>query len=112
MPCRRSCPKLETSFALLLFVLITIQKYFQLSIRASAHSIQRQPFYQRFQLLRFRLRAKRTIVICSGPHCNGTDKAALRLARLGYRVKVMIGGMTGWADEGFDFEAGSSNATA
>jgi rhodanese-related sulfurtransferase len=52
------------------------------------------------------------VVYCAGPHCNGTDKAALRLARLGYRVKVMIGGMTGWADEGFDFETGAPNATA
>ena len=44
------------------------------------------------------------VVYCAGPHCNGTDKAALRLARLGLQVKVMIGGMTGWADEGFAFE--------
>lgn len=41
------------------------------------------------------------VVYCAGPHCNGTDKAALHLAKLGCRVKVMIGGMTGWADEGF-----------
>jgi rhodanese-related sulfurtransferase len=44
------------------------------------------------------------VVYCAGPHCNGTDKAALRLAMLGRKVKVMIGGMTGWADEGFSFE--------
>jgi rhodanese-related sulfurtransferase len=43
------------------------------------------------------------VVYCAGPHCNGTDKAALRLGRLGRKVKVMIGGMTGWADEGFAF---------
>ena len=43
------------------------------------------------------------VVYCAGPHCNGTDRAALRLARLGRRVKVMIGGMTGWADEGLAF---------
>jgi rhodanese-related sulfurtransferase len=41
------------------------------------------------------------VVYCAGPHCNGGDKAALRLARLGRPVKLMIGGMTGWADEGF-----------
>jgi rhodanese-related sulfurtransferase len=41
------------------------------------------------------------VVYCAGPHCNGTDRAALRLARLGRHVKVMIGGMMGWADEGF-----------
>ena len=38
---------------------------------------------------------------CAGPHCNGANKAALRLARLGLRVKMMIGGVTGWIDEGF-----------
>lgn len=41
------------------------------------------------------------VVYCAGPHCNGTDKAALRLGELGCRVKVMIGGITGWVDEGF-----------
>lgn len=46
------------------------------------------------------------VVYCAGPHCNGTDKAALRLARLGRKVKVMIGGMTGWADEGFAVATG------
>jgi rhodanese-related sulfurtransferase len=43
------------------------------------------------------------VVYCAGPHCNGTDKAALQLGRLGRKVKVMIGGITGWADEGFAF---------
>jgi rhodanese-related sulfurtransferase len=42
------------------------------------------------------------VVYCAGPHCNGADKAALRLARLGRPVKKMIGGVTGWLDEGFD----------
>jgi rhodanese-related sulfurtransferase len=41
------------------------------------------------------------VVYCAGPHCNGANKAAIRLARLGYRVKEMIGGITGWRDEGF-----------
>ncbi|MDE5206480.1 rhodanese-like domain-containing protein [Citrobacter amalonaticus] len=40
------------------------------------------------------------VVYCAGPHCNGADRAALKLARLGLPVKVMIGGITGWADEG------------
>jgi rhodanese-related sulfurtransferase len=56
------------------------------------------------------------VVYCAGPHCNGTDRAALRLARLGRRVKVMIGGVTGWEDEGLPFvsgeEPGSVNADA
>ena len=41
------------------------------------------------------------VVYCAGPHCNGANKAALRLARLGLPVKMMIGGVTGWIDEGF-----------
>jgi rhodanese-related sulfurtransferase len=44
------------------------------------------------------------VVYCAGPHCNGADKAALKLAGLGRPVKLMLGGMTGWADEGFPFE--------
>ncbi len=46
------------------------------------------------------------VVYCAGPHCNGANKAAVRLARLGRPVKEMIGGMTGWADEGFEFATG------
>ncbi|BCM85334.1 rhodanese-like domain-containing protein [Methylobacterium indicum] len=42
------------------------------------------------------------VVYCAGPHCNGADKAALHLAELGVSVKVMIGGITGWVDEGFE----------
>lgn len=41
------------------------------------------------------------VVYCAGPHCNGADKAARNLARLGRPVKKMIGGVTGWIDEGF-----------
>lgn len=41
------------------------------------------------------------VVYCAGPHCNGANRAALRLARLGRPVKMMIGGVTGWLDEGF-----------
>ena len=46
------------------------------------------------------------VVYCSGPHCNGADKAAVRLARLGRPVKKMIGGIEGWNDEGFDLTTG------
>jgi len=41
------------------------------------------------------------VVYCAGPHCNGTEKAAIRLAKLERPVKKMIGGVTGWLDEGF-----------
>lgn len=46
------------------------------------------------------------VVYCAGPHCNGANKAALKLARLGRPVKEMIGGLTGWIDEGFGLERG------
>lgn len=42
------------------------------------------------------------VTYCAGPHCNGADKGALRLAKLGRSVKKMIGGVEGWKDEGFD----------
>lgn len=43
------------------------------------------------------------VVYCAGPHCNGADRAALKLSRLGLPVKIMIGGITGWEDEQFAF---------
>jgi rhodanese-related sulfurtransferase len=46
------------------------------------------------------------VVYCAGPHCNGTEKAAIRLAKLGRPVKKMIGGVTGWLDEGFHLVSG------
>lgn len=56
------------------------------------------------------------VTYCAGPHCNGADKGALKLATLGYAVKIMIGGMTGWADEGYSYargrEAGSVEIAA
>jgi rhodanese-related sulfurtransferase len=44
------------------------------------------------------------VVYCAGPHCNGAHKGAIRLAKLGRPVKMMIGGVTGWLDEGFTLE--------
>lgn len=48
------------------------------------------------------------VVYCAGPHCNGADRAAVALARLGRPVKKMIGGVTGWLDEGFELAQGAS----
>jgi rhodanese-related sulfurtransferase len=42
------------------------------------------------------------VTYCAGPHCNGAARGALRLAKLGRRVKIMAGGIAGWLDEGFD----------
>lgn len=41
------------------------------------------------------------VVYCAGPHCNGANRAAIKLAALGFPVKEMLGGITGWLDEGF-----------
>lgn len=49
------------------------------------------------------------VVYCAGPHCNGADKAAMRLAALGRPVKKMIGGIEGWQDEGFDLATGEGS---
>lgn len=46
------------------------------------------------------------VVYCAGPHCNGADRAALKLAGLGRPAKLMLGGITGWADEGLPFAEG------
>lgn len=47
------------------------------------------------------------VVYCAGPHCNATEKAAIRLAKLNRPVKKMIGGVCGWLDEGFSLASGS-----
>ena len=51
------------------------------------------------------------VTYCAGPHCNGADKGGLRLAELGRPVKLMIGGVTGWLDEGFSLATGPAAAT-
>ena len=56
--------------------------------------------------------ARLLVVYCAGPHCNGANKAAVRLARLGFPVKEMIGGVTGWLDEGFPLETSPQRITA
>ena len=50
------------------------------------------------------------VTYCAGPHCNGAARAAAKLARLGFAVKLMAGGVTGWLDEGFTLEAGAGGA--
>jgi AraC-like DNA-binding protein/rhodanese-related sulfurtransferase len=48
------------------------------------------------------------VVYSAGSHCNGAIQAALRLARLRRPVKVMIGGIAGWAGEGLPFVSGDA----
>lgn len=51
------------------------------------------------------------VVYCDGPHCNGADRGAVRLAGLGRKVKKMIGGVEGWKDEGFNLVQGSEDSS-
>ena len=44
------------------------------------------------------------VVYCWGPGWNGSTRAALEFARLGYRVREMIGGYEYWAREGYPIE--------
>ena len=48
------------------------------------------------------------VTYCAGPHCNGAAKAAVNLAKLGRKVKIMTGGITGWIDEGFELVSNES----
>jgi rhodanese-related sulfurtransferase len=52
------------------------------------------------------------ITYCSGPGCDGATRAALALARLGHRVKEMIGGVEYWVREGFPVETAAGRITA
>ncbi len=47
------------------------------------------------------------VTYCAGPHCNGATRGAIRLASLGRPVKIMVGGIAGWKDEGFELAQGS-----
>jgi rhodanese-related sulfurtransferase len=47
------------------------------------------------------------VTYCWGPGCDGATRGALEFARLGYRVKEMIGGFEYWAREGFAIESQS-----
>ncbi|MBS0024562.1 rhodanese-like domain-containing protein [Microbacterium paraoxydans] len=44
------------------------------------------------------------VVYCWSPGCNGGTRGAAEFARLGYRVREMIGGFEYWAREGYPIE--------
>jgi rhodanese-related sulfurtransferase len=41
------------------------------------------------------------VTYCWGPGCNGSTRAAARLAALGFQVKELIGGIEYWKREGY-----------
>ncbi|MFC0041598.1 rhodanese-like domain-containing protein [Actinomadura rayongensis] len=47
--------------------------------------------------------AATVVTYCWGPACNGATRAALEFARLGYRVKEMLGGFEYWVREGLTY---------
>jgi rhodanese-related sulfurtransferase len=47
------------------------------------------------------------VVYCDGVQCNGADRAAIQLAKLGRPVKKMVGGVAGWLADGFTLETGA-----
>ena len=53
------------------------------------------------------LRGKTVVAYCTSVHCNASTKGALRLSRLGVRVKEMTGGLRGWEAEGYPVEKGA-----
>lgn len=50
-------------------------------------------------------RDKVLVTYCDGVFCNASTKAAARLSALGFRVKEMLDGMSGWTKEGYPVEA-------
>jgi len=44
-------------------------------------------------------------VYCDGIGCNASTKGALNLARLGFRVKELIGGLDWWKRDGYKTES-------
>ncbi len=51
------------------------------------------------------------VTYCWGPGCNGATRAALAFARLGYRVREMLGGYEYWVREGFPVQTPSGLVT-
>lgn len=50
------------------------------------------------------------VVYCDGIGCNGSTKGALNLARLGFTVKELIGGLDWWKRDGHPTEKGAGTA--
>jgi rhodanese-related sulfurtransferase len=46
------------------------------------------------------------VTYCDGPGCNASTKGALAMARLGFAVKELIGGLEYWRREGNPVETG------
>jgi len=52
------------------------------------------------------------VTYCDGNGCNGSTKAALKLASFGFRVKELLGGLDWWIRDGHKVEQGTQSAPA
>jgi rhodanese-related sulfurtransferase len=52
------------------------------------------------------------VTYCDGIGCNASTKGALNMARLGFRVKELIGGLDWWKRDGHKTESGAASAQA
>ncbi|TNV71442.1 hypothetical protein FGO68_gene13304 [Halteria grandinella] len=50
------------------------------------------------------------VTYCDGIGCNASTKGALEMARLGFRVKELIGGLEWWKRDGYPTEGTSSGS--
>ena len=50
------------------------------------------------------------VVYCDGIGCNASTKGALNLARLGFRVKELMGGLVWWKQDGYKTEGAAYGA--
>ena len=48
------------------------------------------------------------VVYCDGIGCNASTKGALNLARLGFRVKELMGGLDWWKRDGYKTESAAA----
>ena len=55
-------------------------------------------------------RATLYVVYCDGIGCNASTKGALNLAKLGFRVKELIGGLDWWKRDGYKTEKTKGSA--
>ena len=51
------------------------------------------------------------VTYCDGIGCNASTKGALNMAKLGFRVKELIGGLDWWKRDGYPTEGSAGSAT-
>lgn len=49
-------------------------------------------------------KSKLYVIYCDGIGCNASTKGALNMAKLGFRVKELIGGLDWWKRDGYETE--------